>query len=143
MPKRKPVLKSKKEAHPVPPPLSALDLLWQNVLTLVQPFSTQMMLKQQCRLLAFDGWEARIGTPSQPLFKMANTRMSNLELAFGELYNHPVQARLQVVSADEWTPVVPIPPETPTPPQPVIDLPRPPDWAGSMSESRSDYGFFT
>jgi len=74
---------------------------------------------------------------------MANTRMSNLELAFGELYNHPVQARLQVVSADEWTPVVPIPPETPTPPQPVIDLPRPPDWAGSMSQSRSDYGFFT
>ena len=132
----KPILKNKfrTEAHPIPP--SGLDLLWLDVLALVQPFSTQTMLRQQCRLLAFDGLQARIGTPSHPLFKVANTRMANLETAFGKVFNRPIQTILEVV------PVVPTPRQTPAPPPPVTDLPRPLDWKGSLSESRRDYGFF-
>jgi len=136
----KPVLKQ--AVQPVPPPLFALDLLWQDVLPLVQPFSTQMMLTQQCRLLDFDGWTARIGTTSQPLFKMAKDRLPNIEAAFAQLCDHPIRASLEIVPVDASMPVVTAPPDAPTPPQPVIDLPRPPDWAGSMSQSRSDYGFF-
>ena len=139
MNQRKPILKTKfrTEVQPVPP--SGLDLLWLDVLALVLPFSSQVMLRQQCRLMAFDGLQARIGTSSPHLFKMANSRMSNLETAFGKVFNRPIQTALEVV------PVVPAaiaPPDAIAPPKLSTDLPRPADWLGSMSQSRSDYGFF-
>ena len=133
MNQRKPILKTKfrTEVQPVPP--SGLDLLWLDVLALVLPFSSQVMLRQQCRLMAFDGLQARIGTSSPHLFKMANSRMSNLELAFGKVFNRPIQTVLEVV---------PVVPDAIAPPKLSTDLPRPADWLGSMSQSRSDYGFF-
>jgi len=96
------------DVETVPPHLSVLDQLWQDVLTLVTPFPTQMMLRQQCRLLDFDGWTARIGTTSLPLFKMANDRMPNIELAFAQLCDHPIKVSLEVVPVNASVPVVPI-----------------------------------
>jgi len=137
-----PAAKMPPEAATPQKPLSALDQIWQDVLPLVQPFSTQMMLRQQCRLLAFDGNDARMGTSSQPLLKMASDRLPNMEAAFAGFYNRPIKVSLEVVSADEWLPVAKMPLEAIAPPQPVTDLPRHSDWAGSVSQSRSDYGFF-
>ena len=107
-----------------PPATPALDQIWLDVLALVQPFSTQMMLRQQCRLLAFDGDEARISTWSQPLFKMASDRLPNVERAFTELYSHPIKVNLEVVAV-EVLPVVPTHSEAIAPPQP--NLPKPAD----------------
>jgi len=135
----KPILKSKfrSEVHPVPS--SDLDLLWFDVLALVEPFSTQMLLRQQCTLVAFDGLQARIGTYSPPLFKMANSRMSNLELAFERVFSRPIQTVLEVVPV---VPAVTAPPDAIAPPKISTDLPQSVDWLGSMAESRRDYGFF-
>lgn len=120
-----------------PPDLSQT---WQEVLALVQPFSTQMMLRQQCRLLAFNGSEARIGTTSQPLFKMAKDRLPNIEVAFTKLCNQPIRVSLEVVAADASTPVVTVSPETPamrspSPPRPPQVTP-PPNPASPQPESR-------
>ncbi|MGG6296703.1 DNA polymerase III subunit gamma/tau [Leptolyngbya sp. AN02str] len=90
-------------AQPAPAASVNLDQTWQEVLSLVQPFSTQTMLRQQCRLLAFNGKEARIGTMSQPLFKMVRDRMPNIETAFKTLCQQPVQVSLEVVSVAEAT----------------------------------------
>ena len=136
----KPILKTKfrTEVQPVPP--SGLDLLWLDVLALVLPYSSQVMLRQQCRLLAFDGLQARIGTTSPHLFKMANSRMSNLELAFERVFSRPIQTVLEVVPV---VPAVTAPPDAIAPPKISTDLPQSVDWLGSMAESRRDYGFFT
>ncbi len=111
-------------------PATDLSHIWQEILTLVQPFSTQTMLRQQCRLIAFNGTEARIGTTSQPLFKMAKDRLPNIEVAFTKLCNQPIRVSLEVVAVDASTPVVTISPETPmrspTPPRPPQTPPSPP-----------------
>lgn len=109
---------------PAAEPATDLSQTWQNVLALVQPFSTQMMLRQQCRLLAFSGNEARIGTTSQPLFKMAKDRLPNIEVAFTKLCNQPIRVSLEVVAADASTPVATVSPETPAMRSPAP--PRPP-----------------
>jgi DNA polymerase-3 subunit gamma/tau len=82
---------------------SSLDLnqIWQEVLNLVQPFSTQIMLRQQCQLIAFNRQEARIGTKSQPLFKMAKDRLPNVEAAFEKLCNRKIRVSLEVVNLSE------------------------------------------
>jgi len=112
------------------------------VLPLVKPLPTQLLLRQQCRLLGFDGNEARVVTTSQPLFKIVSDRLPNIEAAFTEFYGHPVTVSLAIVPAGELPPVVMAPSQTPTPPPPVTGLPQSLDWEGSMAQSRSDYGFF-
>nr|MBE9181309.1 DNA polymerase III subunit gamma/tau [Oculatella sp. LEGE 06141] len=77
-----------------------LGQTWQEILSLVQPYSTQIMLRQQCNLLSFSGKEARIGTRSQPLFKMAKDRLPNVEAAFAAYFNHPVKVSLEVIAAE-------------------------------------------
>ncbi len=90
-------------ALPTQPPKNAesvnLDELWQQVLAQVKPFSTQTMLRQQCRLLDFKGTEARIGVNSQPLFKMAKDRLPNIEAAFKDLTGATVRVSLEVAIA--------------------------------------------
>ena len=132
--KGKPILKSAarplyQNGRAVCLPLSFLDQIWQGVMSLTQPFSTQLMLRQQCRLLGFDGNEARVATTSQPLFQMASDRLPNMEAAFTEFYGHPVKVSLEIVPAGEVPPVV-------TAPHAAVG------WEGSMAQSRSDYGFF-
>ncbi len=126
-------------ASPTAEAATDLGRVWQEILTLVQPFSTQTMLRQQCRLIAFNGTEARIGTTSQPLFKMAKDRLPNIEVAFTKLCNQPVRVSLEVVAVDASTPVVTISPETPVrspaPPRPPHATPAPPAAPPSNNEA--------
>ena len=111
------------EPPPVPsvPELSPdLKQLWQDVLKLVEPFSTQMMLRQQCHLIAFNGSEARVGTRSKPLFKMAKDRMPNIEAAFAKQCGKSIRVTLEVASG-EAAPTAdyhPAPPKEERSPQP-------------------------
>ena len=84
---------------PAAPP-SDLDRLWQRALELVQPFSTQAMLRQQCHLIDFTGQEARIGTKTENLFNMAKARLPNIEAAFTRLCQQPISVTLEVVLTD-------------------------------------------
>lgn len=95
------------EAPPqTPPPATPtgevdLEQVWQKVLGLVQPYSTQIMLRQQCQLLGFNGQEARIGARSQKLFNMAKERLPNVEAAFTQFCQHPVRVGLEVMLAGD------------------------------------------
>ncbi|MBF2002890.1 MAG: DNA polymerase III subunit gamma/tau [Synechococcales cyanobacterium M58_A2018_015] len=97
-------------------PAAAVDLqqMWQEMLSVLQPPGTQALFKQQGRLLGFHGQQARVGITSQPLFKMAQTRITNVEAAFSKLCQQPVRVTLEVVAAEE----TPLPLSEP-PPRPV------------------------
>jgi DNA polymerase-3 subunit gamma/tau len=81
--------------------------LWEKILAQVQPYSTQIMLRQQCQLVHFTGQEARIGTRSQNLFKMAKDRLPNIEAAFAQLYQQPIRVTLEVLVRSESAPSIP------------------------------------
>jgi DNA polymerase-3 subunit gamma/tau len=83
--------------------------LWHDILKRVQPFSTRVMLQQQCHLIAFNGREARIGAKSEKLFKMAKDRLPNIEAAFETHFNQKVRVSLEVATTFE------------TPAQPSVD----------------------
>lgn len=78
-----------------------LSQIWEDVLALVQPFSTQMMMRQQCLLLGFSGQEARIGARSEKLFRMAKDRLPNIEAAFEKLCDCSIRVSLEVATSAE------------------------------------------
>ncbi|BAU40972.1 DNA polymerase III subunit gamma/tau [Leptolyngbya sp. O-77] len=110
---------------PLAPSPPSLDLaqIWQDVLSLMHPPSTAILLRQQCRLLGFDGQTARIGVNSQPLFNMAKSKLPNIEAAFAKLQNETIRVTLEVAGGSEAFAVTspdsapPAPPVPATPPQ--------------------------
>ncbi len=78
-----------------------LEQVWQQVVVHLYPPGTQALLRQQGVLLAFDGQKAKIGISSQPLFKMAQARLTNVEAAFQKAFNCQVKASLEVVVSTE------------------------------------------
>lgn len=76
-----------------------LSQSWQKVIAQLHPPGTQALLHQQGHLLAFDGRVARVGIRSQPLFKMVQARLPNVEAAFEKAFNHPVKVSLEVTTA--------------------------------------------
>lgn len=105
------------------PPPADLAQIWQDVLSLMHPPSTAILLRQQCRLLGFDGQTARIGVNSQPLFNMAKSKLPNIEAAFAKLQNETVRVTLEVAGGSEAfavsspDSVPPAPPASAAPPQ--------------------------
>ncbi|WNZ24242.1 DNA polymerase III subunit gamma/tau [Leptolyngbya sp. NK1-12] len=73
-----------------------LEQMWQSIIEVLQPPGTQALFRQQGRLLTLEAEKARIGISSQPLFKMAQQRVANLEAAFAKVA-HPVKVSLEVV----------------------------------------------
>ena len=91
--------------EPAPAPAQNLDELWRHILGQIEPRSTQALLGQQCRLVSFQGKQACISVKAQPLFKMAQARLPNVEAAFEQVVGSAVKVSL-VVAAET-------PPETP------------------------------
>ena len=90
---------------PKPENPPALDLIqaWDQLIANLQPPGTQMLLRQQGHLIAFDGHQARVGFKSQQLFKMAIERVPNMEAAFEKIYGHRVRVvpEVMIVSGDQ------------------------------------------
>ncbi|MCU0527183.1 MAG: DNA polymerase III subunit gamma/tau [Elainella sp. Prado103] len=81
------------------PPVSIdLEQVWQTILGLIHPPGTQALFKQQGRLLALDANLVRVGITSQPLFKMAQQRITNLEAAFSQHMQQPMKVSLEVTA---------------------------------------------
>jgi DNA polymerase-3 subunit gamma/tau len=76
-----------------------LEQMWQELLRVLQPLGTQALFKQQGRLLALTETTAKIGITSQPLFKMAQLRVANLEAALEQLMQKSIKVSLEVVAA--------------------------------------------
>lgn len=88
-----------------------LPQLWDQVVAVLQPMGTRALMQQQGNLLSFNGHVARVGINSQPLFKMAQGRVANIEEAFYQVLQQKVKVSLEVMaegSADN-------PPSSPSP----------------------------
>jgi len=100
----------------VPPPqpeaTPVLDLIrvWDNLIANLHPPGTQMLLRQQGQLIAFDGRQARVGFKSQQLFKMAIDRVPNMEAAFEKIYGHKIRVIPEVVLLSSGSPPSSSPP---------------------------------
>lgn len=79
---------------------SSVSEIWQFVLKYVQPRTTQVLLNQHCHLMSFDGKVAIIGIKNKSLFKVANSKMSDIEKAFRKFYNPDIRINLQIDNSD-------------------------------------------
>ena len=78
-------------AHP-----TDLEQVWQLFLSHLQPYSTQVLLRQHGCLLTFEEQQALIGIRSEALLKMAKPGLSNMEAAFQAAFHHKVKVSLEV-----------------------------------------------
>ncbi|NEP01993.1 MAG: DNA polymerase III subunit gamma/tau [Symploca sp. SIO2E9] len=91
-------------AHQQPPPNLAvspsgnLEEIWQDLLVHIQMPSIQTLLRQHGKLIAFDGNLAKITMRSQPLLKMVEDELPQIEAAFETICNEKVQVRFQLAS---------------------------------------------
>lgn len=101
--------------HPEPSPVNSqpaeveaqptnLEQIWQQVLAHLQPFSTQSLLRQHGCLLSFEGQQAHIGIRSQPLMKIAQPGLPNIEAAFQAAFHRPVRVILEVAVPAQKSP---------------------------------------
>ena len=77
-----------------------LQEAWRQVIAKLHPFGTQALLRQQGRLLSFDGQTARIGINSKQLFKMAQGRVNNMEAAFEQVFKQKIKVSLEVAVSE-------------------------------------------
>lgn len=76
-----------------------LNLLWNSVVENIEPYSARVMLRQQCKLVAFDQDKALVGVSSQPLLKMAVNKRKNLEAAFETVLNCKIVLVIEYVAS--------------------------------------------
>ncbi len=82
-----------------PLPAVAVDSeFWQQIVKQIQPFSSQALFGQHCRLLSFEDGVAQIGITSQPLLKLAQGKLANVEAAFQKLLQQKVRVTLELSS---------------------------------------------
>lgn len=93
-------------SNQIPPPnngqgatVASGDLphLWAQVISVLEPLGTRALMLQQGSLVFFDGTVARVGISSRPLFKMAQGRVENVEVAFQKVLNRKVMVSLEVL----------------------------------------------
>lgn len=87
-------------SQPTVSPTEQTDLnqLWQQVLSCLQPPSTQMLLRQQGSLVSFDGQIAQIAI-SAKWYPTVKERSSRVEAAFQKACNHSVVVRIDATGS--------------------------------------------
>jgi DNA polymerase-3 subunit gamma/tau len=83
------------------PAASNLEQIWQDVIQQMTPYSTQVMVRQQCQLRGFDGQQARISVSTQPLFKIAQSKLPSIEAAFEMVFQRKIHIALEVATGTE------------------------------------------
>lgn len=73
--------------------------IWSKVVSRLHPPTTQALLKQQCRLVSFDGMSAIVGVSSANLQKMTQQKIPNIEAAFAQVCQRKVVVQLEVASS--------------------------------------------
>ncbi len=107
-------------ARVTPSPARPTD--WERVVSAIEPYSTRIMVSQQCYLVDLQEREARVGVRSEPLLKMAQSKLANLEAAFAVVFKRPLKVNLVVAAPEavvtsEPTPAPVPPPVTTLPPE--------------------------
>ena len=83
-------------------PEDDVERIWQQVLDHLQPRATRELLRQHCRLLTFNRSVALIAISSEPLLKMAQSRLANIEAAFESVYQSKVKVTLQAKLSESF-----------------------------------------
>jgi DNA polymerase-3 subunit gamma/tau len=78
-----------------------LNRVWEQVLAQVQPFSTQVLLRQQGNLVIFTNDTAYVKISSQPLLNMLKGKVANIEEAFLQVFNRRVKVTVGVTNPAE------------------------------------------
>jgi DNA polymerase-3 subunit gamma/tau len=125
-------------APPEPDLRQTLGDMWNDILNLVEPFSTRMLLRQQCNLTAFNGTEARITTRSQPLFRMAKERLPNLEAALNQYFQRSIHVTLDVAAEGSAAPPPPASETSGVAPPPIPSSPPPAPRSPTAIAAHSD-----
>jgi DNA polymerase-3 subunit gamma/tau len=130
-------------AEPAVPEVVSTDLvgIWAQIIGHLQPMGTRVLLQQQGHLISYDGTVAKIGIKSQPLLKMAQGRVANIETAFEKLVGHTVKVTLEVADAPSGspTPVVnALPSESPSRPAPTVPSGHPETCQPSSPPARAE-----
>ncbi|MFB2983207.1 DNA polymerase III subunit gamma/tau [Microseira sp. BLCC-F43] len=76
-------------------PPTELDEIWRQVIENLQP-ATKALVSQHCHLLNCDENVAYIKVSTEPLFKLAQQKLSNIEAAFFKVLNRKVKVKLEV-----------------------------------------------
>lgn len=96
-------------AKPTPEAIASssnVNEIWQKVLSVLQPFATQALLRQHCHLLSFEGSIANVGVSSLPLLELAQKKLPNIEAAFEAVYKSKVRVTLQTKAMNPNTTAV-------------------------------------
>ncbi len=101
-------------ANTTAPAMGSLSDIWAKIVAQLEPFGTKVLMRQQARLLTCDGVEATVGIRSQPLMKMAQERLNNVEIAFEKVFGHRIRVTMVVAVADEESApnISPVAPDT-------------------------------
>jgi DNA polymerase-3 subunit gamma/tau len=78
-----------------------LNRVWEQVLAQVQPFSTQVLLRQQGNLVIFTNDTAYVKISSQPLLNMIKGKVANIEEAFLQVFHRRVKVTVGVTNPAE------------------------------------------
>ena len=89
------------------PAMGSLSDIWGKIVaqmehmarTRAMPMGTAVLMRQQAQLLNCDGVEATVGIRSQPLMRMAQDRLSNVETAFEKVFGHKIRVTMVVAAA--------------------------------------------
>lgn len=81
------------DSAPAAPESHNLPQVWQQVLENIEFRATRELLRQQGRLLNFDGQTAQIGVP-KALIKMAETKVPDIEAAFQNTLQKPIRVKI-------------------------------------------------
>ncbi len=74
-----------------------LGQIWERVLSSIQPYSTQVLLRQNGKLIRLRDRVAWISMPNQALLKHLNPqKVANIEAAFEQVFNYPVTVKVEV-----------------------------------------------
>lgn len=118
-----------------------LNQIWQQVMAKIPRPGTQALLKQQGCLLGFDGRSARVGIRSQPLMRMAQSKLSDIEQAFEQVFDEAIAITLEISAAQPETPnpaaAAPVAPPRSTPDIAARYQPPSPESASAPSEAPS------
>ncbi|MEM7794688.1 MAG: DNA polymerase III subunit gamma/tau [Cyanobacteria bacterium P01_C01_bin.118] len=89
------------------PAMGSLSEIWAKIVAQLTPMGTQVLMRQHGQLVTCDGVEARVGITNDKLMRMAQDRLSNVEIAFEKVFGHKIRVTMVVVAAKSAAPPSP------------------------------------
>ena len=121
--------------------MGSLSDIWAKIVAQLTPMGTQVLMRQHGHLLACDGVEANVGITNDKLMRMAQDRLSNVEIAFEKVFGYKLRVTMVVAQSDNVAappPVAPSPAAIPPPSRPPAPQVKPaPPKQNAAPSSRS------